>query len=153
MEGNDNKEHELNPVSINYVQPLVITQEYKDSISSQPTLAKAVEKQFILGSNYNYNYNQLTGNNGLGGLYFNGNVDLSGNIAGLITGADVNKGNPKYIFNAQFSQYVKLETDLRYYIHLSGKNVWANRVIVGFGYPYGNSSELPFVKAIFFWWQ
>lgn len=144
-----NKEHELNPVSINYVQPLVITQEYKDSISSQPTLAKSVEKQFILGSNYNYNYNQLTGNNGLGGLYFNGNVDLSGNIAGLITGADVNKGNPKYIFNAQFSQYVKLETDLRYYIHLSGKNVWANRVIVGFGYPYGNSSELPFVKQFF----
>ncbi|MCC6289311.1 MAG: BamA/TamA family outer membrane protein [Chitinophagaceae bacterium] len=144
-----NKEHELNPISINYVQPLVITQEYKDSIDKQPTLAKAVEKQFILGSNYNYNYNQLAGNNGLSGLYFNGNVDLSGNIAGLITGADVNKGNPKYIFNAQFSQYVKLETDLRYYVHLSGKNVWANRVIVGFGYPYGNSTELPFIKQFF----
>lgn len=144
-----NKEHELNPISINYVQPLVITQEYKDSIANQPTLAKAVEKQFILGSNYNYNYNQLAGNNGLKGIYFNGNVDLSGNIAGLITGADVSKGNPKYVFNAQFSQYVKLETDLRYYVHLSGKNVWANRVIVGFGYPYGNSAELPFIKQFF----
>ncbi|MFT3946028.1 MAG: BamA/TamA family outer membrane protein [Agriterribacter sp.] len=144
-----NKEHELNPVAINYVQPIVITQEYQDSIANQPTLAKAVEKQFILGSNYNYNYNQLAGNNGLRGMYFNGNIDLSGNIAGLITGADVSNGNPKSIFHAQFSQYVKLETDLRYYIHLSGKNVWANRVIIGFGYPYGNSTELPFIKQFF----
>ncbi|HRQ49283.1 MAG TPA: BamA/TamA family outer membrane protein [Agriterribacter sp.] len=144
-----NKEHELNPLSINYVQPLVITQEYKDSIAQQPTLGKAVEKQFIIGSNYNYNYNELSGNRGLKGIYFNGNVDLSGNIAGLITGADAGNGNPKSIFNAQFSQYVKLETDLRYYLHLSGKNVWANRLIAGFGYPYGNSTELPFIKQFF----
>lgn len=144
-----NKEHELNPVSINYVQPLVITQEYKDSIQKYPALEKAVEKQFILGSNYNYNYNQLAGNNGMRGLYFNGNLDLSGNIAGLLTGADVNKGKPKYIFNAQFSQYVRAETDIRYYVKLSGKNIWANRVIVGIGYPYGNSTALPFVKQFF----
>jgi outer membrane protein assembly factor BamA len=144
-----NKEHELNPVSINYVQPLVITQEYQDSIAQQPTLAKAVEKQFIIGSNYNYNYNELSGNRGLKGIYFNGNVDLSGNIAGLITGADAESGNPKSIFNAQFSQYVKFETDLRYYLHLSGKTVWANRLIAGFGYPYGNSTELPFIKQFF----
>jgi outer membrane protein insertion porin family len=143
------KEHELNIVSINYVQPIRITQEYMDSITVNPSLGKAVEKQFILGSTYNYNYNQLTGNNAMKGLYFNGNVDLSGNIAGLITGADVANGNSKRIFNAEFSQYVKLETDLRYYVKLSSKNVWANRLIVGFGYPYGNSLALPFIKQFF----
>lgn len=144
-----NKEHELNIVSINYVQPIRITQEYMDSIAVNPSLGKAVEKQFILGSTYNYNYNQLAGNNAMQGLYFNGNVDLSGNIAGLISGADVANGKPKSIFNAEFSQYVKLETDIRYYVKLSSKNVWANRLIVGFGYPYGNSSALPFIKQFF----
>ncbi|MFT3705460.1 MAG: BamA/TamA family outer membrane protein [Agriterribacter sp.] len=144
-----NKEHELNLVSINYVQPIKITQEYLDSIANNAALGKAVEKQFILGSTYNYNYNQLAGNNALKGLYFNGNVDLSGNIAGLISGADIANGKPKTIFNAEFSQYVRLETDLRYYVKLSSKNVWANRLIVGFGYPYGNSSALPFIKQFF----
>ena len=143
------KEHELNLVSINYVQPRTITQEYIDSMANNPNLQKAVEKQFILGSNYNFNYNELTQNNGTKGLYFNGNADLSGNIAGLVTGANVNKDKPKYIFNAQFSQYVKLESDIRYYVKLSSKNVWANRLIIGFGYPYGNSKELPFIKQFF----
>ncbi|MGN6494591.1 MAG: BamA/TamA family outer membrane protein [Agriterribacter sp.] len=143
------KEHQLNPIAINYVQPWRVTQEYQDSIANNPTLAKAIEKQFIIGSNYNYNYNELSGNNALKGLYFNGNLDLSGNIAGLVTGANKRQGDPKTIFGAAFSQYVKVETDLRYYIPLSSKNTWANRLIVGLGYPYGNSRELPFIKQFF----
>ncbi|MGN6435645.1 MAG: BamA/TamA family outer membrane protein [Agriterribacter sp.] len=143
------KEHQLNPIAINYVQPWRVTQEYQDSIAKNPTLAKAIEKQFIIGSNYNYNYNELSGNNALKGLYFNGNLDLSGNIAGLVTGANKRQGDPKTIFGAAFSQYVKVETDLRYYIPLSSKNTWASRLIVGLGYPYGNSRELPFIKQFF----
>lgn len=144
-----NKEHQLNPVSINYVQPIRVTPLYKSNTTNNRTLQKAIEKQFIIGSNYNYNYNELAGNNGLKGFYFNGNADLSGNIAGLITGASMLNGKPKTIFGAQFSQYIKLETDLRYYFKLSSKNTWANRLIVGFGYPYGNSLELPFIKQFF----
>ncbi|HRQ19285.1 MAG TPA: BamA/TamA family outer membrane protein, partial [Agriterribacter sp.] len=143
------KEHQFNPIAINYVQPIRVTPLYESNAANNPSLQKAIEKQFIIGSNYNYNYNELTGNNGLKGLYFNGNADFSGNIAGLITGANTLNGKPKTIFGAQFSQYVKLETDLRYYVKLSSKNTWANRLIVGFGYPYGNSSELPFIKQFF----
>jgi outer membrane protein insertion porin family len=144
------KEHQFNPISITYVQPLVITQLYQDSAANNRILLKAVEKQFILGSNYNYNYNGLQGKPPLsGGTYFNGNVDISGNVAGLITGANAKNENPKTIFNAEFSQYVKLEGDFRKYIKLSPKSVWANRAIVGIGVPYGNSRELPYIKQFF----
>lgn len=143
------KEHQLNPIAVNYVQPIRITSLYESNAANNPTLQKAIEKQFIIGSNYNYNYNELAGNNGLKGLYFNGNADLSGNIAGLVTGANTLNGKDKTILGASFSQYVKLESDLRYYIRLSSKNIWANRLIVGFGYPYGNSAELPFIKQFF----
>lgn len=141
------KEHQFNPITITYVQPLLITQLYKDSMAKNPTLEKAVEKQFILGSSYNYNYNGLTETFN-SGFYFNGLVDLSGNIAGLISGAS--QENPKYILNAQFSQYVKGETDIRYYLNIvPNKSVWANRVIFGLGFPYGNSAALPYVKQFF----
>ena len=29
------------------------------------------------------------------------------------------------------------------------KTIWANRIDLGFGYPHGNSSELPFIKQFF----
>jgi outer membrane protein assembly factor BamA len=144
------KEHQLNPININYVQPLLITQLYKDTAAKNPTLLKAVEKQFILGSNYNYNYNGLQGKPSMsGGSYFNGNFDISGNVAGLLTGANAKNGSPKNIFNAQFSQYIKLEADGRDYFKLSPKSVLANRAIIGIGIPYGNSTSLPYIKQFF----
>src|ERR1044071_4480623 len=52
--------------------------------------------------------------------------------------------------NAQFSQYAKFESDMRYYLNITpGAMVLANRLIVGIGLPYGNSRELPFIKQFF----
>ncbi|HUR11590.1 MAG TPA: BamA/TamA family outer membrane protein [Flavitalea sp.] len=144
-----NKEYEFNPISIQYVQPINITARYRDSLLVNRTLQKAVDTQFILGSNFNYNFNQLLGNRPTNGFYFNGLIDLSGNVAGLVSGANVKKQDTVRLFQAQFSQYIKTEADFRYYRKIGLQNVWANRIIVGFGLPYGNSSELPFIKQFF----
>lgn len=144
------KEHQFNPISINYVQPWNVTQEYIDSINHNFSLQRSIDKQFILGSMYNYNYNELLGIQPASGIYFNGNVDLSGNIAGLVSGAHIKSGGDTVkLFGAAFAQYVKLETDLRYYKKLGEKTLWASRIIGGFGYPYGNSYQLPFIKQFF----
>lgn len=142
-------EHQLSPVSINYVQPAFISQQYQDSIVKNPSLAKAVERQFILGATYNYNFSQIQDNIFTTGIYFNGNADISGNIAGLLTGANAKDEKPGRIFGAQFSQYIRLETDFRYYRQLGKKSVLANRLIIGASVPYGNSLALPFVKQFF----
>src|SRR5205085_249773 len=42
-----------------------------------------------------------------------------------------------------------MEFDTRYYLKVGLKGQWANRLIVGLGYPYGNSTILPFVKQYF----
>ncbi|GAC1425654.1 MAG: BamA/TamA family outer membrane protein [Chitinophagaceae bacterium] len=146
---NEKKEHILNPISINYVQPINVTQIYKAAIDTNPTLQKAIDKQFILGSTYSYTYNPLTGNGPQNGIYFNGNIDLSGNIAGLVSGADLKKGKEVTIFNAAFSQYLRGDADVRYYKQTGKNSVWASRLIAGLGYPYGNSSSLPFIKQFF----
>jgi len=146
---NERKEHILNPISINYVQPVNVTPIYKAAIDTNPTLQKAIDKQFILGSTYSYTYNPLTGTGPQNGIYFNGNVDLSGNIAGLASGANIRKGKEVTIFNAAFSQYLRGDVDVRFYKQTGRTTVWANRLIVGVGYPYGNSSSLPFIKQFF----
>ena len=142
------KEHQLNPIAITYVQPLNVTQEYKDSAAKNPVLLLAIQKQFILGSNYNFNYNQLVGKQRPNAIYFNGNLDLSGNVAGLLSGANAKSGKTVYLLGLDFSQYIRAETDFRYY-HKEGTTVWANRIDIGFGYPYGNSTALPFIKQFF----
>lgn len=146
------KEHQFYPISIQYVQPIKVTQLYLDSLVKDVNLQKAIDTQFILGANYNYNYNQLAGRSPRNAIYFNGLIDVSGNIAGLVMGADAKASDPSRIFGAPFSQYTKLETDFRFYKKLGDRNspnVWASRLILGAGFPYGNSVELPFIKQFF----
>jgi outer membrane protein assembly factor BamA len=143
------KEHELNPISINYVQPANVTAEYNDSIAHNPIYAKAIEKQFILGSEYNYTYTNVLNYKPVNGFYFSGGIDLSGNIAGLITSANVSKGDSVQLFGATFAQYTRLQSDFRFYRKVGQKSVWANRIMTGIGIPYGNSKQLPYIKQFF----
>jgi outer membrane protein assembly factor BamA len=144
------KQHELYPISINYVQPGRVTQEYNNLIHQDTLLARAIQKQFILGSTYQYNYNELViGAQPANAWYFNGLLDLSGNIAGLASGANVKAGKEVTIRDVPFAQYVKFELDGRYYKKYGLYSTWANRAIIGVGIPYGNSVQLPFIKQFF----
>jgi len=143
------KEHQFNPISINYVQPLNVTYEYDTLMAKDPTLAKAIEKQFILGSTYNYTYDDRIDKQAhSSGLYFSGTLDASGNLAGLLLG-DSSRGKSGQLFGAVFSQYVKGEADLRYYVQTGAKSSWANRLIIGASLPHGNSRSLPYIKQFF----
>lgn len=147
---NIQKSYEFYPIAISLVQPLNVTQQYRDSAARFPYLQHIVESQYILGSAFQYTYNQQA--NGLqpgNSFYFMGLADFSGNIAGLITGANVKKGNSRQLNGVPFAQYVKFELDGRYYHRLGIKSMWANRADIGIGLPYGNSVEMPFVKQFF----
>ncbi|HLA52379.1 MAG TPA: BamA/TamA family outer membrane protein, partial [Flavitalea sp.] len=143
------KEHTFYPISVQYVQPVNITDQYKASVIDNPTLAKVVDTQFILGATYNYLYTDVERRGSDNGFYFNGLLDISGNIAGLVKRNVIKGGDTARLFGAPFSQYLKTEFDFRYYRKLSQKNSWANRIILGVGFPYGNSKELPFIKQFF----
>jgi outer membrane protein insertion porin family len=144
------KEHTLYPISVQYVQPVKVTQSYLDQRDNDRTLQKVIDTQFILGANYSYLMNQMVGPRiPANGFYFNGIVDVSGNIAGLLNKSAIKGGDTVRIFGAPFSQYLKLESDFRYYRQLGNESVWASRIDAGVGFPYGNSAEIPFIKQFF----
>ena len=136
---------QFNPIAINYVKAINVTQLFLDSIQKQPILKHAIDTQFILGSNYSYTIDPLVNNPDGSGFYFQGLADISGNISGLFIRSD----GQKRLFNAPISQYLKGQTDARYYLAINPKTRWANRLILGFGYPYGNSKQLPYIKQFF----
>ena len=141
--------HEFYPIAITYVQPLNITKKYREEMAINPTLMHITDTQFILGSTYQYTLNQLaTGQQKLNSFYFNGLADLSGNLAGLLF-QNKSVGNQKRLFDLPFSQYAKLELDGRYYRRIGLASTWANRIVIGYGLPYGNSREIPYIKQFF----
>ncbi|RYZ24622.1 MAG: hypothetical protein EOO16_00550, partial [Chitinophagaceae bacterium] len=140
---------EVNPFSINYTQPINVTNEYRDSVRKYPYLQRVVDSQFILGSNVLFQYNEVA--NGLvkmNSFYFMGLLDMAGNLAGLFTGATAST-RPKRIAGALFDQYVKLEVDGRFYRKIGLKSSWVNRLNIGYGIPYGNSTQMPYIKQFF----
>ncbi len=144
------KEHTLNAIRIDYVNPSHISPAFQLGLDTNTFLARSLQRQFIIGPVYNFNLNtQVRPNHKKNNYYFNGNLDLSSNLLGILTGADVNKGKEQEIFNTPFSQYIRAEADFRHYLNFSQYTVLATRATAGIGYAYGNSVTMPFVKQFF----
>lgn len=140
---NIRNEFTLAPISLSYLNASNITDSFYRQAVATPAILLNVYSEAILGSYFSYTYNNALGRR-RSKLYFNASIDLSGNIAGLITGA---KGfREKQIFNTPFAQYVKTDFDVHYTRTLTNKWDWASRIQIGIGLPYNNSALLPFAK-------
>ena len=139
------KEHQLFPININYVKTDTLLFGGDQTLNYSNLLFNGL----IIGPTYEYTFNgQATGlktNN----YYLNTLVDFSNNILGLVQGASPT--NPQELLGTRYAQYMKYQVDGRYYRNYSiNKNdIWASRIILGFGYPYGNSRSLPNIKQFF----
>lgn len=143
------KKHELFPIDITVVNLTSSTQQFRDLLESNSFLRSSYEEQFILGSHYSYIYNtQAVKDRGTANDYFfNGNLDISGNLAHLLQSAIEAPPEDNYtILGAAYSQYAKVDFDFRFYHDLIEGNQIATRFIAGVGIPYGNSETLPYVK-------
>jgi outer membrane protein insertion porin family len=143
-------ENQLTVFGINYVNPTNIDPAYQQVLDTNIRLRRAIERQFIIGPIYNFNYNsQAKPNRRPNNYYFNGNVDLSGNLLGLFTGANINKGKQVEIFKVPFAQYLRFEADFRHYLTINKNSMLASRITGGVGFAYGNSITMPFIKEFF----
>jgi outer membrane protein insertion porin family len=138
-----NKEHTLTPIAITLLNTENITDSFYKAALINPSILTNVYSEIILGSYYAYRYtslNPLSKNQ----IYFNGDIDISGNVAGLITGAKTTR--EKSILNTPFAQYGKLDGELTYKKNLGIRLDWVNHLQIGIGLPYNNSDALPVPK-------
>ncbi|NGY37177.1 BamA/TamA family outer membrane protein [Flavobacterium sp. XN-5] len=146
---NERKEHQLNITEITYASPNNVTPLYQEKIDENASLGKVIEKQLIFGPTYSYTFTNTMQQRRKNTFYYKAGVDLSGNIAGLVTGANLKKGDTVKVFSVPFSQFVKVENEFRHYLKLGGEKQLASRIIAGAGFAYGNSDEMPFIKQFF----
>ena len=146
---NIRKEHELIVANINFVSPTNVSELYLDQTVATPGLLKVIEKQLIFGPTYSYTYTNTMEKRKKHTFYYKGGLELAGNVAGLISGSNVKKSDTTKVFNVPFSQFVKIDSDFRHYMKLGQNSQLVSRIMVGAGYAYGNSSELPFIRQFF----
>lgn len=139
------KEHQLFPININYVR----TDTLQTGVEANVNYSNLIFNGLIIGPSYEYTFNSQAAGLKRDNYYFNGQVDLSNNILGLVQGAS--QEHPKELFGMQYAQYMKYQADGRYYKNygVHKNNIWASRLLLGFGYPYGNSRHLPNIKQFF----
>lgn len=142
-------EHNLDVIEIYYVSPTSVTKLFEDQAATNSYDARILKKQLTFGPTYSYTYTNTMLNRKKNTWYYKTSADLSANIVGLISKANVKKDKEREILGVPFSQYVKLENDVRYYRKVSTKSTIATRFLAGVAYPYGNSEEVPYLKQFF----
>ncbi|MBV8326740.1 BamA/TamA family outer membrane protein [Chryseobacterium sp.] len=102
---------------------------------------------------YNFVYNEIGKKDYPNAFYFNGKVELAGNILSLFNKKDNDGGvvsaPQKTIFGIPYAQFVKFDIDVRKYFKFNGNQTLVLRQFVGVGIPYGNSKDMPIIKSYF----
>ncbi len=140
--------HELNPISINYVNLSNTTPEFEEILAENPFLESSFDQQFIAGLTYSFFYNELNDSSIRNPFYFNANFDIAGNTVSLF-GKDSEGSDSKTFLGLEYAQYVKADVDFRYHFSLGNGQKLVTRLFGGWGLAYGNSTTLPFSKQYF----
>ncbi len=146
---NERKEHQLNLSEIAFASPQNVSQIYLDQVAINPTLNRVIEKQLIFGPTYSYTYTNTMQKKRKSTIFYKGSVDFSGIVTGLITGANIKKGDTVNVLGVPFSQYIKIQNEFKHNIKISENAQLASRIIAGAGFSFGNSVEMPFSKQFF----
>ena len=102
---------------------------------------------------YNFIYNEIGKKDYPNAFYFNGKIELAGNIPSIFNqkrddGGGILRSPERTIFGIPYAQFVKLDFDVRKYFKINNQTL-ALRQFIGLGIPYGNSSSMPFVRSYF----
>jgi outer membrane protein insertion porin family len=132
--------------------PINITQVRTDTLGSTENLnlnySNLVFNGLIFGPTYQYTFNSQMGRKRRHQFYFDGQADFSGNYTRIGHRAQYGDRADQFL-GADLAQYLRFQTDFRYYFNFTRTASWANRLFLGLGMPYANSVQLPNVKQFF----
>ncbi|AGC78101.1 outer membrane protein assembly factor BamA [Nonlabens dokdonensis] len=139
--------HEIDPISINYVRPSNISDEFQAILDNNVFLESSFDQQFISGLTYAFTYNGMLRQNKKSLFYVHSTFDIAGNSISLLS-QENDEGKNEFL-GLEYAQYAKADVDFRYHYRLTQESKIATRLFAGYGLPYGNSTVLPFSKQYF----
>ncbi len=150
-DGNRYLKHSFKLLELNAVNLPDATDAFKNWIDST-YLKSSYDNHLVSVTNYSLIFNNQDIKKAKDFYFFRLNTEISGNLlSGIseLTNASKDENGSYMIFGIPFSQYAKVDLDLRYYDIIDKSNTIAYRLFGGVGIPYGNSVALPFEKLFF----
>lgn len=148
------KKHYINPINISVIN-LKPTSDFQEKLDNEdnPFILNSFQNHFINSTTYSFIYNNQRINKITNFIYFKSNIEFAGNIQSAFNSlTDKPYDNPETesynIYNIRYSQFVKVDLDLRSYGQ-SKTTSFVKRINVGLGKPYGNLDVLPFEKSYY----
>jgi outer membrane protein assembly factor BamA len=143
------KEHKLRVLNINSIDPSDITPAFDSTLNEDPSLKASFEKQLIIGSKYEFSFNNTYRAKRKFNYIANIQLASSGNIYSALAKADVDTPGAKQVMGVPVAQFLKGLLDLRGYLRLNKNTVWVNRFLIGAAPAFGNSSVAPYNEQFF----
>ncbi|MBA4303500.1 MAG: hypothetical protein C0424_04685 [Sphingobacteriaceae bacterium] len=133
--------HDFQPASISFTGLSRTSTAFDDILAANPFLRQSFEQRFIAGLVYQGTFSELAENKPHRWVAIVG-LDAAGNLPGLITGSD-------QLLGETLARYVRLDADIRYHRVFSDDRRLVLRIFGGYGYSYGASPTLPYIKQYF----
>jgi outer membrane protein assembly factor BamA len=145
---NNALEHSLTPFSINLIRASNISEAFVDDIlrSDNPaTFFQILENSLIMSTSYNLSY---TPSNPNSKHFFaaSGGIEMAGNLASLLSKLNKKSDTTNSLFGVSYAQFARFDGELRYTYSVNNRLKLANRLVIGYGLPHGNSYTLPTTK-------
>ena len=147
-----NFSYKLNLAEFSYVKMFNESADFKEEYSSNQLLQNQYTDHLITGSSYTIIFNNQKLNKIKNYSFLKGKVELSGittNLLANFLNFDQDIENNYILFKNRFTQYIITEIDFRRYLIFDKNNSLIFRTYFGFGYPYGNSDQIPAQKQFF----
>jgi len=140
-------------LGLDYFQPTV-RPAFQELLDANPFLERSFGNQLfisLLFREFNYTHNEPP--DALGrSSFFNINFETAGTepwLGNTIYNAFALNSDTLRIGLTDFSQYIRLETDYRYYKEYNPRSGLATRINFGIARPFGYSSDVPYVKQFY----
>ncbi len=147
---NVQKHHKLTVASVNYTRASRISETFNDFLQENPELERTFKEQLILSSLYSYRYYSKPPSTSKAYWYVNPSIEVAGNTINAFGSLlNTNQEGQRKVLGIVYSQFAKVDLDLRLYLPLAKdrKIVW--RFLGGIGAAYNNSTVLPYLKQYF----
>lgn len=145
-------DHDIGLLNLTYFNIYRQSTAFQELLAMNSFLRRRFEKQFIEGITYMWMYNEQVKPGVKHPMYVGLNAELAGTFAWAGNGfRKSTDGTTHQLFGVNYAQFGRLEIDLRKFFKFDRRNrrMLATRFLAGWGYPFGNSTTMPYIRQFF----
>lgn len=153
LQRSNNKRYIINHIGIDYLNPETAP-AFEQLLQFNPFLERSFGEQLfvsLLFRDFNYLYNSRPNKYGVS-HYLGFNIEMAGAefwLGNSIYNAFALRSETLRVGNIDFSQYLRMELDLRYFKQYTPKQSFAARFNIGLASPFGFTTDVPYVKQFY----